>query len=311
MLLIVSAAQSNRPALRRYGLLMALAAAATLLNPYGWRLHRHIGEYLRSSWILDHVQEFQSPSIRSESMLVFAVLLLAGVALAARAAARGRWFETALVSLWALAALRSARHIPLFAVASAPVIASECAAWFAACAARSSAKSPARIFWELGQGLARSRRCSLWAPAFGAAALALTLPPPSLRDFPEKHFPVAAVSRHLDSLASARVLTSDQWADYLIYRLYPRQRVFFDGRSDFYGPALGADYHALLVAGRRWPQILARYRFEFALLPVEWPLATILARDPEWCLLDRDSVAALLIRAGGLKRTSAPADATK
>ena len=65
---------------------------ATLVNPYGWRLHAHIVEYLRSSWILDHVQEFQSPNIRSENMVVFAVLLLAAAALALRASgSKARW----------------------------------------------------------------------------------------------------------------------------------------------------------------------------------------------------------------------------
>jgi hypothetical protein len=244
-------------------------------------------------------------------MLVFAVLLLTGVALASRAVTRGRWFEAGLVFLWALAALRSARHIPLYAVASAPVIASECGAWCAAIAARSSARSAARIFWDLGQGFARSRRFSIWAPVFGAAALSVTLVPAALRDFPEGHFPVDAVSRHLGRLPAARILTSDQWADYLIYRLYPNQRVFIDGRSDFYGPALGTDYHALLTAGRHWPELLAEYRFDLALIPVEWPLATLLEGDPGWHLVDRDSVAEVLVRTNGLKTTGDRVDATK
>lgn len=301
-LLLVCLVGRDRTALRRYGLLTAFSAAATLLNPYGWHLHRHILEYLRSSWILDNVQEFQSPSIRSESMLVFAVLLLAGVALASRALARGRWFEGGLVLLWGLAALRSARHIPLFAIVAAPVIAAECAAWWSARAARSAPASAARVFWESGQGLARSRRFSAWAPGLAALALWVTLGQTAIADFPDRRFPVAAVSRHLDCLASgARVLTSDQWADYLIFRLYPRQRVFFDGRSDFYGPLIGADYQALLLAGPRWSEVLARYRFAIALLPREWPLARILERDPEWQLLDRDTVSEVLVKKTGVK----------
>ena len=59
-----------------------------------------------------------------------------------------------------------------------------------------------------------------------------------------------------------RVLTSDQWADYLIYRLYPEQRVFFDGRSDFFGAALGSDYRKLQACERPWRELLERYRFQ-------------------------------------------------
>jgi len=134
------------------------------------------------------------------------------------------------------------------------------------------------------------------------AALAVWIAAPSahISDFPEAGFPVAAVAHTIDLLAPAggmpRILTSDQWGDYLIYRLSPRQRVFFDGRSDFYGPALGADYKELMGVGRRWPEVLAHYGFEIALMPFDWPLGSILERDPEWQLVYRDKVARVLVR---------------
>jgi len=91
-------------------------------------------------------------------------------------------------------------------------------------------------------------------------------------------------------------LTSDQWADYLIYRLYTQQRVFFDGRSDFYGPEIGGDYRALLEAGPRWRILLAGYGFRLALLPRDWPLASMLDREPGWRKVYEDNVAAVFVR---------------
>ena len=118
--------------MRRYGLLAALCSAASLLNPYGWQLHLHIARYLNSSWIMDHVDEFQSPRIRSEGMIVFALMLLAAVALASRA----ERFEGLLVLVWGFLALRSARHVPFFAIAAAPVLASAAARYWARLAGR-------------------------------------------------------------------------------------------------------------------------------------------------------------------------------
>src|ERR1035437_3282072 len=69
MAVAASALERDRAGVRRYGLLAALSALATLANPYGWQLHRHILAFLNSPWILDHVQEFQSPNIRAEHML--------------------------------------------------------------------------------------------------------------------------------------------------------------------------------------------------------------------------------------------------
>ena len=67
----------------------------------------------------------------------------------------------------------------------------------------------------------------------------------------EFDLPVSAVSH----LPQGRVFTTDQWADYLIFRLYPQQRVFFDGRSDFFGAAIGSDYRKLLGCDKSWSRV--------------------------------------------------------
>jgi hypothetical protein len=150
----------------------------------------------------------------------------------------------------------------------------------------------------LSQEFGKSRRLGPWSAVLGVLALWIVLPLKGLQDFPERNFPVSAVRRNLDRLSgpSRRILTSDQWADYLIFKLPPGRRVFVDGRSDFYGPSIGADYQSLLVAGRRWPEVLQSYGFTVALLPLDWPLSTLLERDPGWTAVDRDNQAVLLVR---------------
>ena len=90
------------------------------------------------------------------------------------------------------------------------------------------------------------------------------------------------------------MFTSDQWADYMIYRYWPARRVFFDGRSDFYGRELGGQYLQAMAAQHGWEQIFAQYGFDVALLPAEWPLATVLKAHPGW-RLDYDDGQALLL----------------
>jgi len=292
LLLVLCAAQRDWFQVRRYGSLTALCSLASLLNPYGWQLHLHIARYLNSSWIMDHVQEFQSPQIRSEGMIVFALLLLATVALAPQADR----FDALLVLVWGFLALRSARHVPFFAISAAPVLASGAAAYWARLASRASPRAPLRIFWELAQEYGRRPRASLWLP-LSAAVVMLAVPGAG---FPDTVFPVRAVERNLEQLtppaAMPRILTSDQWADYLIYRLYPEQRVFFDGRSDFFGPAIGSDYRKLLTGESSWREVLDRYQFDLALLPHDWALSTALDREPGWRRVYRDSVAVLYAR---------------
>ena len=147
--------------------------------------------------------------------------------------------------------------------------------------------------------MGRSSRLGPWSAVFLSLALLAAVPRTALADFP-KSFPTEALAHNLDLLrppnAMPRILTSDQWADYLIFRLYPRQRVFFDGRSDFYDPAIGSDYQALFAVRPGWHDTLERYGFEIALLPLDWPLGSVLERDPGWRTVYRDSVALLLVR---------------
>jgi hypothetical protein len=297
LLLVLCAAKRDWRGVRRYGALAGLCAGASLLNPYGWQLHLHIARYLSSPWIMDHVQEFQSPHIRSEGMIVFALLLLTAVSLVTQADR----FEAVLVLVWGFLALRSARHIPFFAIAAAPVVASAAAAYWARRATRAGTRAPLRIFWDLAREFGRRPRASVWLP-LSAAVVIMAAPAVG---FPDAVFPVRAVERNLAQLAPPsampRVLTSDQWADYLIFRLYPRERVFFDGRSDFFGPAIGSDYRKLLACESPWRQLLDRYHFELALLPRDWALSTALDTEPGWRKVYQDSVAVLFARDVGRK----------
>jgi hypothetical protein len=182
------------------------------------------------------------------------------------------------------------------------VVAAAAAGWWRRWSGSAAVQAPGRILWELSQDLGRRASFSAWLPA--AAAAGLVVAAAAGARFPETYFPVRAVDRNASWLAPAaempRVLTSDQWADYLIFRLYPRGRVFFDGRSDFYGPQLGADYRKLLGAEDGWRQTLDRYGFSLALLPRDWALGGVLDREPGWRLVYRDSVATLYARQGSV-----------
>jgi hypothetical protein len=124
-------------------------------------------------------------------------------------------------------------------------------------------------------------------------------------DFPKEKFPQAALTATEEKLVGRRVFTSDQWGDYLIYRYYPRMRVFIDGRSDFYGPQIGRQYLELMQGGHRWEETLEAYDLDRALLPAGWPLATLLKAHPDWRLEYDDGQALVLTRVGRVSVPSA------
>jgi hypothetical protein len=98
-------------------------------------------------------------------------------------------------------------------------------------------------------------------------------------------------------LTSERVFTSDQWGDYLIYKGWPEQKVFFDGRSDFYGPSIAGEYLRLMNGRRGWEKLLAKYEITVALVPLDWPLISLLDQHPGWKRIREDKMGALYERA--------------
>lgn len=284
-------------AVRRSALLWALCAAATLANPYGWQLHRHVADYLRADWIRNTVHEFQSPVFRTENSHHFEILLFAGLMTAALRFARGRFATAGLIVAWAHVSLVSARHIPLFAIVAAPAVALQITQWWRRVAAASPDGSPAGILDRLARDWAPGfRRISLWPAAFVLALAVLDRPFRWPGDFPSGRFPTAMAERQAALLAGSRVFAHDDWADYLLFRFHPRQRVFFDGRSDFYGRDLMRDYLAAYNGRHDWEEILDRYGCEAVFVPPDSPLASLLKRDANWSVADDDGQAILLLR---------------
>lgn len=297
--LALTAAGSGRKQIGRYGILTAICSLATLLNPYGYRLHLHVLEYLRSGWILQAVDEFQSPKFRSESMFQFEVLLILGLGLTAVLIQKRRLDLVFLVVFWAQESLKSVRHVPIYAIVAAPILAGELTVIWNRWVWGKSKRTLAGAMRDLAADFSgRCRQISIWAPA---ACVLLFVTNSGLNwphDFPKDKFPVLAAERNSALLREPahRILTSDQWADYLLYHFYPAQKVFVDGRSDFYGPALGEEYLKLMGAGHGWARVFDRYGFDLALAPVDWPLTELLKRDPQWQIRYEDKQAVLLER---------------
>ncbi|MGE5567870.1 MAG: hypothetical protein ACM3S5_02430 [Rhodospirillales bacterium] len=283
---------------RRKVALLAVCAAATLANPYGIGLHLHIAGYLQSNWIREAVDEFQSPRFRSESALHFEILLFAGILIVPWLVRNRRIGDALMVLFWSHAALVSVRHVPLYAVAACPVIAAAAGRAWERWARAKSPASVAGTLQDIAAGVTPGfRRNTLWPAALVAALVLLDAPLRWPQDFPEVKFPTALVGRQDRKLAGARVFTSDQWGDYLIYRFHPHQKVFIDGRSDFYGPEIGKLYLRIAYGDPEWRSALARYSFTHVLAPPEWPLASLLRRDPAWRLVEEDRTAVLFERA--------------
>lgn len=292
----------RRPKLRRqaarYGALSLACAAGSLVNPYGIRLHVHIARFLNAPWLTELVQEYRPPTFTTEPEYIHAILLALGAAVVVFQLRRRNLTQPLLLAFFAYASLKSARHIPIYAAVATPILA-------VGLTQMAKALAPSRrAVRDVGKSLAGLEReftpaflrTSAWSFIVVFALLFADLPFRWPQDFSAARFPVRMAERHADILTSGRLFTRDNWGDYLVWRNYPRQRVFIDGRSDFYGRQIGIDYLTLRYGYPGWQALIERYGFDRMLVPPDCPLTRLPETDPSWEVVDHDSIAWLLVR---------------
>jgi len=306
--------QSRRPAVlraRRYFGTALGCLVASLVNPYTYRLHLHLWQYLRDPYASRHIGEFLSLSFHHPIAIFFeSMLLLAGASIFWYGS-HGRFIEPLQLLVWGHVGLLAARNIPIFMIVAAPIVARAAQVWLAGVPklevagwVRAAAKQFNRRAARLAEtdALPRWHAISLAGVALVAALLFAPAPPKHFRsEYDPKSYPAAAINV-LRRDPSARIFTNDEWGDYLIWRLYPAGRVFVDGRSDFYGADFEEKYIDVLNVKYNWEQILSDFQVDTILLPPSAPLTGALKESSRWRVVYDDGVALVfrsLHEAGG------------
>ncbi len=298
--------------LRTLGMVTVISGLASLVNPYGYRLHVHVYRYLSSRWLMNHIDEFHSPNFHGVAQQCFVAILL--ITVVTLAVVRGKPpLARLLVLLFATyTALYASRSLPvsslLFTLIVAPLLTQ--AVTEAASNSNLSPRVRALLLrWQSFTG--RVRRVELgfgahlWPSAAVIVGLLLIAQPgrpgsPRWMDarFDPRHMPVQAIDLIIQREIRDPIFAPDSWGGYLIYRLYPRNRVFVDDRHDLYGEAFLKDYLKAIRLTPDWDVFFKEKKVNWALLPTESSLANMLEETSQWDVVYRDGTAVLLERKG-------------
>jgi hypothetical protein len=300
------------------------SAIATLVNPFGWRLHEHICRYLSDRYLMNHIDEFRSPDFHGWSQRAFAIILALVLIAFAGNRKRLRLSQTLVALLAAYAGLYSSRNLPvssmLLVLIAGPIL------WdsFAGLADKAGAwrwvrQGSAKILDFSDRMGAQEEQLGghLWPAVSVVFALAVCLHGGQLGSrrvidaaFDPRKVPVGAVNfllrenvgkptpaEEIFSPVFSPVFSTDAWGGYLIYRMYPARKVVVDDRHDLFGSDRVRQYLILTQVEPGWQDVLQDWRIRTALLPADSTLANLLRELPQdWRVVYEDKVAVVLER---------------
>ncbi len=276
--------------LKHLGAIAALSLLASLINPYSYALYGHIYQYLSNRFLMDHIEEFRSPNFHGLAEQSFVALLLITISALTLTRERPRLSRLLVVLFAAASGMFASRNLPvsslLLVLVTAPMVSrslagkgadSELAGWLRGLLSRFDS------FRARMGGMEESLSGHLWpviAVALGlwVCAHGGRLGPIQLMSahFDPERFPVQAAEQILQRGIRQPIFCPDNWGGYLIYRLYPRNKVIVDDRHDLYGEVFLKEYLKVMRVEPGWDEVFKREHVEVVLAPTGSALAGVL-----------------------------------
>ncbi len=262
------------------GLFLATLALALLLNPWGVGLLDFLATDVTPQVA---ITEWAPVSLTDASFPMFKVLLIL-VAAYCLLGRNIRLPEAAIAVAAGIVAIMHQRHIPLFAIAATPIIATAVAQWWDA-----PTREPLR---RLAYGL-----CAVLAVVQLGIATTAGIAARGQIFVNPWHYPVQAVRFLAQNDIAGNVALPFQWGEYAIWALPSGSRVAVDGRfTTAYPQTLLSSVWRFMSGEPQWDTLLTDYPTDIVISDRNHAPATLLRDHEEWEYVYSDPVSVVFIR---------------
>jgi len=270
---------------RVVALLSACAAclAVVPLNPNGLELYVYPVVTLRAWSAQTDIFEWRSPDFHLAIFRPFALLLLLTITVLALSPKRPKPSQVLLFVFFSLSALYGMRNLPFFVLVAFPLLGEY--------AVLPDWKLPA-LNHKLKTGL---QAAALLVIAFASAKIVSNHIGAEL-DREQSRFPARAASFLDTQKLPAPIFNAYDFGGYLIWRLYPRYRVYIDGRTDLYGRAFFDQFLQVYEVTDDPRPVLDRDGIRTVLVEPQSNLARFLRTQSNWKLVYEDPTAVIFSR---------------
>ena len=290
--LVDAIVRSNLHAIKTLGVAGLLCLGASFVNPYGYQLHLHVYRYLTDKFLMDHIDEFQSPNFHGIPQQCFAVLLLVGIFAVGVRCEKLRVAHLLMLLFAAYSGLFASRNLPvssiLITLITAPILSRTIPQWFG---------QRWNFFFERMTSMERRLSGHIWPVAVSAILILACWSGRTPRvTFEAKRFPTLGTDYVVEHDIADPIFCPDYWGGYLIYRLYPNNKVVIDDRHDLYGDEFLKEYLKTIRVEPAWSDFLDMRKVRWALVPTGSSLANMLQQTSHWTVRSQDETGALFER---------------
>lgn len=276
------------------GSVLVLCLFVIAFNPNGIALYKYPFQTLLSPVIQTVVIEWQPPDLSSPALFPFVIFLT--LLLTSLVASRRNFglVEVILILGFTFASLRATRQIALWTLVAAPI--------FAVSLNDARAAISFKRVEFVGAVLRRRARVAfaLGVVAIGTLALVrANMLIANQANAEMQFFPVRAVKFIQDNGLSGPIFNRYEWGGYLIWKMYPQEKVFIDGRTDVYGLTdtfFYSQYSAIYNASPIWRDAMAPFNIHLVLVDAGAGIVAELAKDSRWTKLYEDRQAVVFAR---------------
>ncbi len=267
----VAGRNPSRGGLYHLGSVLLLSGLATLVNPEGYGVFDYIRTVVNDPSSQLFVMEWRPPAIKSiGGMLMFFFPFFVTILALVLSSKKPRLIDLTLFAGFSIFALTAVRNCAWFLLIAGPILARYLALvpWTNLTATLLRGNRIKRIGMEITSHQ-KMRKLDL-----AVAALLITLvvvKSPWWRSqylgdsLLKAEIPVGVVDYMEQNDLRGNIFHSQSYGDYMLWRLWPKQKVFFDGRVHIFGEEFVRTYLEIMQ-GFDWERRLDKYNINYVLL---------------------------------------------
>ena len=285
--------QANNAAGWNLMIVGASAAIVSIITPDLWRNWQGVLNN-NSLFVLSHTSETMPPNLKLLGTLPFTIILLFVSILLIL-----RWklipgSQIFLLVGFAFVSLIMARNIPFFAIVAAPILAENI-----------SLKLKGISLWTIFEEQISKIDSGLRGYTLPIFVLMLATglfsyyqidAHSAFNQFNQQELPVKAADWMEGYSQAGNMFTDFNWGGYLLFKLWPGNKVFIDSQSDFYGEELTREYAALINGQGNWDKVFNQYNVTLIIIPANSGLAEAARAATDWQITYQDPLAVIFVR---------------